>query len=106
MIAVLTAIALGLVALIAVEAWVFVARHAHTSWWVNREGRYLMKSKVGLALVFTMTLVFQVVQPKVETRLVASVLLFGWIAYTLGELLALQTIAKRERKRDAAKRAE
>lgn len=106
MITALTVVAFALVALIAVEAWVFVARHAHTAWWENREGRYLMKSKVGLALVFTMTLVFQAVQPKIETRLVASVLLFGWIAYTLGELLALQTIAKRERKRDATRPAE
>lgn len=102
MIDALTFVALALVGLIAAEAWVFVGRHSRTRWWDTREGRYLMRSKVGLALLFTMTLVFQAVEPKIETRLIVSVLLFAWIAYSLGELLALQTIAKRESKRQAS----
>lgn len=98
MIEVLTYVALGLVALIALETWVFVARHSRVRWWENPEGRYLMRSKVALALLFTMTLVFQVVQPKPVTAVVISILLFGFTAYTLADLLILQTKAKRERK--------
>lgn len=99
MVAVLTFVALALVAVISLETWVFVARHARTHWWETGEGRYLMRSKVNLALLFTMTLVFQVVQPKPVTAAAISVLLFAFTAYTLADLLILQTKARRERKR-------
>lgn len=102
MIDALTFVALALIGLIAAETWAFVARHSKTKWWETREGRYLMKSKTALALTFTMTLVFQAVQPKVETRLIISVLLFAWIAYAFAELLVLQSLAKRENKRRAS----
>lgn len=95
----LTKIAVGEVAVCAVFAWVFVARHARVRWWELPEGRYMMRSKVGIALLFTMTLVFRVVHPKPETGLIISVLLFGWIAYSLGELLFIQHVARRDAKR-------
>lgn len=95
MVPVLTYIALGLLVIMAIESWLFVALHSRTRWWMTGEGRYLMKSKTGMALLYTMTLVFQAVHPKIETRLVASVLLFAWIAYTLGELLELQNTARK-----------
>jgi len=98
MLAVLTFVALALVAAISIEAWVFVARHARTSWWATHEGRYLMRSKVNLALLFTMTLVFQAVEPKPLTAVVISIVLFSFTAYTLADLLTLQARAKRERK--------
>ena len=101
MLAILTFAALTLVAVVAIEAWVFVARHARINWWDNPEGRYLMRSKVNLALLFTMTLVFQVVQPKPLTAVVISIALFSFTAYTLADLLILQTKAKRERKATA-----
>lgn len=102
MLAVLTFVALALVTVVAIEAWVFVARHARTSWWVTHEGRYLMRSKVNLALLFTMTLVFQVVQPKPLTAVAISIVLFCFTAYTLADLLILQARAKRERKAAAS----
>lgn len=110
MLTTLTIVALVLVAVISIEAWIFVARHARTSWWDNPEGRYLMRSKVNLALLFTMTLVFQVVRPRPLTAVVISVVLFAFTAYTLADLLILQTKAKREgrernRVRDSARDA-
>lgn len=104
MLAILTFVALSLVLVISIEAWVFVARHARTTWWDNREGRYLMRSKVNLALLFTMTLVFQVVHPRPLTAVVISIALFSFTAYVLADLLILQTQAKRERRREAAAR--
>lgn len=98
MLTVLTFAALALVGIVSLEAWIFVARHARTTWWGTPEGRYLMRSKVNLALLFTMTLVFQVVQPKPLTAVLISVLLFAFTAYTLADLLILQTKAKRERR--------
>lgn len=98
MLPILTFVALALVLVISVEAWVFVARHARTTWWDNREGRYLMRSKVNLALLFTMTLVFQVAQPKPLTAVLISIGLFTFTAYVLADLLLLQTRAIRERK--------
>ena len=95
-----TVVAFVLVALIAVLAWVFVARHARTRWWASGEGRYLMKSKVAIALIFTMGLVFRAIDPEPMTRAVVAVLLYAWIAYTLAELLMLQTRARRERDRN------
>lgn len=91
-------VALSLLVVCALEAWVFVARHSRTRWWENPEGRYLMRSKAALAALFTMTLVFQVVEPKPMTAVLISILLFGFTAYTLADLLILQTKAKRERK--------
>ena len=108
MLTALTVVALALIAVISIEAWVFVARHARTNWWELREGRYLMRSKVNLALLFTMTLVFQAVHPKPLTRVVISVVLFSFTAYTLADLLLIQSAAKRERKAAAlrAKKAD
>ncbi len=94
---VLMTAALVLAGVCAIEAWVFVARHSRTEWWENAEGRYLMRSKVASALLFTMILVFQFVHPKLITRAALSVLVFGFIAYTLADLLILQSRAKRER---------
>lgn len=79
-------------------AWVFVARLAWTRWWETGEGRYLMKSKTALALIFSMVLLFRVFDPSRLVVLVTAALLYSWITYTLAELLVLQTRAKRERR--------
>jgi phosphatidylserine synthase len=102
---VLVWIALAQILVAAILAWVFVARHSRTRFWETREGRYLMRSKIGVALLFTQSLVFQVVEPKILTRLVITILILGFICYSLGELLFLQTRAKHERKL-AARRAQ
>lgn len=99
MIQALTVVALILIGICAAEAWLFVARHARTHWWANGEGRYLMRSKIALALLFTMTLVFEWVRPQLLTRIVISDALFLFTAYTLADLLILQSKAKRERSR-------
>jgi hypothetical protein len=93
----LTKYLLLLVGAMAAMAWVFVGRLAWTRWWESREGRYLMKSKTALALIFTMGLLFRVFEPSAEVRAVVASLLYTWIAYTLAELLVLQTRARRDR---------
>ena len=82
----------------AAMAWVFVGRLAWTRWWEDPAGRYLMKSKTALALIFTMTLLFRVFEPSLEVKLVTAAVLYTWIAYTLAELLVLQSRSRRTRR--------
>ena len=100
MVTFLTQYILLLVGAMAAMAWVFVARLAWSRWWETPEGRYLMKSKTALALIFSMGLLFRVFEPTEEVRVVVAALLYSWITYTLAELLVLQTRAKRERRSD------
>lgn len=98
-------VALALCGLCAVLSWVFVARHARTEWTATHGGRYLMRSKVAMALLFTLTLVAQAVPIRPLTAVVLSILLFGWTAYVLFDLLHMQSVAIRQAKaeRDAAR---
>lgn len=95
---ILTKYVLLLTGVMAALAWVFVGRHAYTRWWETPTGRYLMKSKTALALIFTMSLLFRVFEPSREAMLGTAAVLYTWIAYTLAELLVLQSRAMRERK--------
>jgi hypothetical protein len=72
-------------------SWIFVARHAHTRWWGTLGGRYLMKSKTAFALLFSLWLFATAVPLRPMTSAVLAVLLFGWIAYVLVDLLLLQS---------------
>lgn len=100
MIDVLMFVALGLVALCAALGWLFVALYSRVRWWATAEGRHLMKFTVVLSLMYTMTLLFQVAQPKMEMRLALSIALFGWTAFELGNRSWLHLRAKREGERD------
>jgi hypothetical protein len=96
MVEVLTFIALGLIVLCAVFGWTFVALYSRVQWWRTAEGRHLMKFTTVLSLTYTLTLLFHVVEPKMLTRLVLSIALFGWTAYELGNRIVLHLRAKRE----------
>lgn len=87
----LTPLALVLLAACALLSWAFVIRHARTSWWTTPGGRYLMKSKTAFALLFSLTLMAQLVPMLPLTRVVLSVAMFGWIAYVLIDLLLMQS---------------
>jgi hypothetical protein len=96
MIAVLTGLTLALVALCALFGWTFVVLYSRVQWWRSAEGRHLMKFTVVLSLTYTLSLLFQVVEPKILTRLLLSIALFGWTAYELGNRVLLHLRAKRE----------
>lgn len=100
----LTQYVMLLVGVMAALAWVFVGRLAWTRWWETAEGRYLMKSKTALALIFTMGLLFRVFEPTDEVKVIVAALLYSWITYTLAELLVLQTRARREPRNDRTPR--
>ena len=102
---VLAVLAMGLLAVCAVFSWAFVIRHARTRR-TTAEGRYLMRSKVAMGLLFTFTFLGQLVPISITVALWLSVALFGWTAYQLGDLLRLQTRALREAKEARARRAE
>lgn len=75
----------------AVMAWIFVARHARTSWQRSHGGRYLMRSKIAMALLFTFTLLAQIIPIRPLTAVSLTILLFGWTAYVLADLLSMQS---------------
>jgi hypothetical protein len=93
---VLAWVAFALLALNAVLGWVFVARFSRVAWYATPEGRHLMKFTAALALTFTLSLLFAIVDPKILTRLLLTIGLFGWIAYELANRIRLQVNAKRE----------
>jgi hypothetical protein len=99
----LVVVALCLCGLCALLSWVFVARHARTAWQASHGGRYLMRSKIALALLFTFTLLGQIIPIRPLTGVVLSILLFAWTAYVLVDLLSMQAQeirrAKAERER-------
>ena len=98
-------VAFSLLALNAVLGWVFVARFSRVEWWVTPEGRHLMKFTAALALTFTLSLLFAIVDPKILTRLLLTIGLFGWIAWELANRIRLQVSAKREVERAARETA-
>ena len=89
-------VALSLLTLCAVLAWLFVALYSRVRWWATREGRHLMKFTVAFALMLSLTLMFQVIQPKPLTQLVLSIALFGWVAWELAVRSWLHVQAYRE----------
>lgn len=93
---ILVFVALGLLALCALLAWAFVFRYSRVRWHATAEGRHLMKFTIILALMFSLTLLFQVLQPKPLTVVTLSILLFGWAAFELGNRIRLQRVAQRE----------
>lgn len=106
MLTALTYVALILCGLCAVLAWVFVARHSRTAWQASHGGRYLMRSKIALALLFTFTTLGQVIPIRPLTGVVLTILLFGWTAYVLVDLLTMQAQEIRRAKFEAAYKAE
>lgn len=78
---------LGVCALL---SWTFVIRHARTAWWASHGGRYLMKSKTALAMLFSLWIFSQVVPLRPLTASALAVVLFSWIAYVLVDLLSMQ----------------
>ena len=96
LIQILAWVAFALLALDAALSWVFVARFSRVAWWVTPEGRHLMKFTAALALTFTLSLLFAIVDPKILTRLLLTIGLFGWIAVELANRIRLQGVAKRE----------
>ena len=92
----LTFVALAQLTLCAMLAWLFVALYSRVRWWATREGRHLMKFTIAFALVLTLTLLFQVAQPKPLTQLVLSIALFGWIGWELAVRSWLHLQAVRE----------
>lgn len=92
-----TLVTLGLVALCAVLAWVFAFRYSRVNWYSTPEGRQLMQTNVLLALLFSLTLLFQALHPKPPVGITLSIALFGWAAYLLGNWIRLQRNAQRDR---------
>ena len=88
--------AFALLALNAILSWAFVVRFSRVAWWATPEGRHLMKFTAALALTFTLSLLFAVVDPKILTRLLLTIGLFAWIAFELANRIRLQGVAKRE----------
>ena len=89
-------VALGLLVLCAALAWLFVILYSRVRWYATPEGRHLMKFTVAFALTYSMTLLFYVVHPKIEVRLVLSIAVFGWTAWEMGNRSRLHLKAKRE----------
>lgn len=96
MIELLRAVAIGLLALCGLLGWTFVVLYSRVTWYKSAEGRHLMKFTVCLALMYSLSILFLVVDPKPLTRVVLSILLFGWTAWELGNRIRLHLRAKRE----------
>jgi len=90
----------------AVLSWAFVVRHARINWRATPEGRYLMWSKLAMALLFTFTLLGQVLPVSLMVGAVLSVVLFGGTAVVLADLLVLQARAIEEARVARSRRAE
>jgi hypothetical protein len=90
-------LAFALLAANAVLAWAFVGFYSRVRWNATREGRHLMRFTLILALMFTMTLAFNVVRVPFLVRAVISLALFAGSAYELGNRLRLERRAQRER---------
>ena len=103
--AIVQGIALGLCCLCAVLSWTFVARHSRTNWTSTPGGKWLMRSKIAMALLFTFTLLGQFVPMRPLTAAALAVLLFGWTAYALWDLVRMQNVELRRARaeRDAAR---
>ena len=99
MIQFLTVVAVSLLVLCAVLGWVFVILYSRVSWYASPEGRHLMKFTMVLSLTYTLSLLFAMVDPKPLTRVLLSVILFGWTAWELGNRIRLHLRAKREMRR-------
>ena len=97
----MTALAVGLMGLCAALGWLFVILYARVRWYATPEGRHLMKFTIALSLTYSLSLLFMVVQPKMQTRVVLSIALFGWTAWELGNRSRLHLRAKREARNEA-----
>jgi hypothetical protein len=96
MTAVLVVAAEVLLVACALLGWLFVILYSRVRWYVTPEGRHLMKFTTALALTFSLSVLFQLIHPTLPTRAVLSVVLFGWIAWELGNRVRLHLRAKRE----------
>lgn len=96
MLHVLTVTAYALLIACAAFAWLFVILYSKVRWYATPEGRHLMKFTVALALVFSLSLLFRIADPKPLTRVSLSCVLFGWIAWELANRTRLHLRAKRE----------
>ena len=97
----LTIAAEVLMAACALFGWVFVGLYSRVRWYATAEGRHLMKFTIALSLTFTLSLLFQVAQPKLLVRVLLSIGLFGWIAWELATRIRLHLAARREVRDDA-----
>lgn len=100
----LLTLALALMVLDAVLAWVFVALYSRVRWWATMEGRHLMRFTIAVALMFSLSVLFMVLEPKPLVRGVIATVIFGWIAAELGNRTRLLLIARREVRAEAATR--
>ena len=92
----LTILAEVLMGACAVLGWLFVILYSQVRWYVTPEGRHLMKFTTGLALTFSLSLLFQFADPGQLTRVVLSIALFGWLAFELANRTRLHLRARRE----------
>ena len=97
----LFALAYALLIACAVLGWLFVILYSRVRWYATAEGRHLMKFTTALALTFSLTLLFAVLDPKPEVRAVLSIGLFGWIAWELANRSRLHLKARREARNEA-----
>jgi hypothetical protein len=62
-----------------------------------------MKFTTGLALTFSLSVLFQFTDPGMWTRVVLSIALFGWLAFELANRSRLHLSAKHEARLEAAR---
>jgi hypothetical protein len=91
-----TILAEVLMGAVAVLGWLFVILYSRVRWYATPEGRHLMKFTTGLALTFSLSLLFQFTDPGRWTRVVLSITLFGWLAFELANRTRLHLRAQRE----------
>ena len=96
----LTSLAFFLLAVSAVQAWAFVYRYSRENWRKWPEGEHLMWLTVVLALMLTMTLVFNAFPPSLWIASSVSVVLFGALVYELYRRHRLLTLAQRDRREE------
>jgi hypothetical protein len=94
----LMSLAFFLLAVGAAQAWAFAFRYAHENWRKWPEGEHLMRLTIVLALLLTMTLVFNAFAPPLWLAAVVSVILFGALDYELYRRHRLLTLAQRQRR--------
>jgi hypothetical protein len=80
----------------ALLCWWFVWRYSRINWKRTPEGRHVMRLTIALALMFTLTVAFNVAPVPVLWKAVASVVLFGAIGAEMWTRNTLLHDAQRE----------
>lgn len=96
----LMSLAFFLLAVGAAQAWAFVYRYSRENWRKWPEGEHLMRLTVVLAMLLTMTLVFNAFAPSLWLAAIVSVVLFGALDYELYRRHRLLTLAQKQRREE------